>query len=155
MISVHELVSWEPKMLELFLYCKDSAWKWRWVSDTDSASVFAFKCLWSSGQILSPQLSSYVTHQDNDSPLNSLFLRGWNKITCKIKSFSDLKTSSERVLVENKIMVLTCICPFFWRWRTLGPRWCFHLCFWWKLGLWEKKDAVGHVYLAKLLTGST
>lgn len=155
MISMHELVSWEPKMLELFLYCKDSAWKWRWVSDTDSASVFAFKCLWSSGQIISPQLSSYVTHQDNDSPLNSLFLRGWNKIACKIKSFSDLKTSSERVLVENKIVVLTCICPFFGDEELWDPDGAFIFA---SDGSWDfgrKSMLWGYVYLAKLLTGST
>lgn len=74
----------------------------------------AFNCLWHFGQITSPpHLFSHLINQNNDSPLNSLFLRGWNKITCKIKYFRDLKTSSECGLVENNVGVLTFLHPFF------------------------------------------
>lgn len=85
----------------------------------------AFNCLWHFGQITSPpHLFSHLINQNNDSPLNSLFLRGWNKITCKIKYFRDLKTSSECGLVENNIGVLTCLHPFL-EMKNLGTQVAF------------------------------
>lgn len=64
-----------------------------------------FFLLWKITPLL--HLCSHLTNQDNDSRLNTLFLRGWNKIMCKIKYLRDLKASSECASVEDKIGALS------------------------------------------------
>lgn len=89
--------------MEPFLCWKDSAGKWRWAPDLDCTSFLPLTSCGVGPTTPPLDLSSHLTSRDNDSSVNSLFLRGWNKTMCKIKFFRDLKTSCECVLAEEKI----------------------------------------------------
>lgn len=105
----------------------------------------ALNCLWGFEKITLPlHLSSHLTSQDNDSRLNTLFWRGGNKIACKTKSFSDLKTS--RVWTarrQNWGPIMSYVLFFFFHMKNLGTQVAFSSLLPMKVGSLEDKGFPG------------